>query len=913
MTISKRLLPLAAIAFSVMVAAFVASGALTRSADVAEAHTATGTAHFELDTNTANGICGASVDAANTVFAGSTFQVAICLSDGADAPINGNIATLTLGLDYDDTIVRAPNVAGDGLTNLDANPDMQDSAWANGQAAWDCVGVNNSPPAMPRGNDGGQPGALTVPGVGIGPAVMTCLSVASADEPLASGVTDVVALVDFDAHTSGGPTPLDIFGSFLTGVDEPECGVSIDCIGGEITVLDAADIEVEKECNPDPAFGGDQLICTVTVTNNGPEDAPNVILFDDMTDAPAALYNDVATDAANGGTNFCGLVVFPPAILAPMNVVACGSIGIDPGAVPFGLLNGESAAFDIVFDIADESAGKQLQNGALAVAAGFGLPIVSNPADPNLDPLVAIVASQPPCNADPDPITCAGLAILLSPIQLCGTAVFGPVSLACNNEDRVTVNVASADVTIAKALNPPVAQAVEGDSLTYDVTVSVGAGSAASGVVITDTVDAEQTITAATVGGGYTCAENPATNVAGIAGQTATCTLEQNVPASSNVVMTVTADVVGSADGNCQNDADVTWADPMSVADQTSIPCFPPSVRMQKDATLDEDLIITSAANLWLCLDPNPAGPGPANPSCEYYDAGLGEIVNNGAGHLVVFERLFNQLDQDGAGAFEFQLKFDHKIFDIEIFHGVDLNGDGDCTDNGENQAEDLVDACYLYQTGRIPNAPDGVGGCDMSIINENFILFGCVSKDPDGAEPITPGPIGASDVVATIHISPEPDLVHRLTPGQKNGVLRTILDENCEVADVFGDPLGSGQYDEFNREIPLIGIVTGGLVEICDDLTVTTRILEGDLNLDCVVDLEDDQQIAFRYGAFFGNLLYDPWFDLEPSLKDFDVDIKDLQKVFGRNGSTCADPIPDQDAQEGGGFDGSPDPGPLP
>jgi hypothetical protein len=200
-----------------------------------------------------------------------------------------------------------------------------------------------------------------------------------------------------------------------------------------------------------------------------------------------------------------------------------------------------------------------------------------------------------------------------------------------------------------------------------------------------------------------------------------------------------------------------------------------------------------------------------------------------------------------------------------------------------------------------------------MSIINENFILFGCVSKDPDGAEPITPGPIGASDVVATIHISPEPDLVHRLTPGQKNGILRTILDENCEVADVFGDPLGSGQYDEFNREIPLIGIVTGGLVEICDDLTVTTRILEGDLNLDCVVDLEDDQQIAFRYGAFFGNLLYDPWFDLEPSLKDFDVDIKDLQKVFGRNGSTCADPIPDQDAQEGGGFDGSPDPGPLP
>jgi hypothetical protein len=74
-----------------------------------------------------------------------------------------------------------------------------------------------------------------------------------------------------------------------------------------------------------------------------------------------------------------------------------------------------------------------------------------------------------------------------------------------------------------------------------------------------------------------------------------------------------------------------------------------------------------------------------------------------------------------------------------------------------------------------------------------------------------------------------------------------------------------------------------------------------------------DDQGIAFRYGSAFGNLLYDPWFDLEPSLKDFDVDIKDLQKVFGRNGSTCENPIPPQDAQEGGGFLGNPDPGPPP
>ena len=62
------------------------------------------------------------------------------------------------------------------------------------------------------------------------------------------------------------------------------------------------------------------------------------------------------------------------------------------------------------------------------------------------------------------------------------------------------------------------------------------------------------------------------------------------------------------------------------------------------------------------------------------------------------------------------------------------------------------------------------------------------------------------------------------------------------------------------------------------------------------MVDVSDDQMEASHYGATFGTLLYDPWYDLEPALKDCDVDIKDLQKVFGRNGSTCANPVPPQD-----------------
>jgi hypothetical protein len=84
-------------------------------------------------------------------------------------------------------------------------------------------------------------------------------------------------------------------------------------------------------------------------------------------------------------------------------------------------------------------------------------------------------------------------------------------------------------------------------------------------------------------------------------------------------------------------------------------------------------------------------------------------------------------------------------------------------------------------------------------------------------------------------------------------------------------------------------------MVEECSDVGITVRVLEGDLNLDCKVDLLDQQAIAFRYGSTIGMLLYDEWYDLEPALTDFDIDIKDLQKVFGRDGSTCQNPIPPQ------------------
>jgi hypothetical protein len=244
-------------------------------------------------------------------------------------------------------------------------------------------------------------------------------------------------------------------------------------------------------------------------------------------------------------------------------------------------------------------------------------------------------------------------------------------------------------------------------------------------------------------------------------------------------------------------------------------------------------------ANLWLCEGVN----------CSDINGPI-----DGRGQLTIDENVSGiSGDPWGAGAFEFQVKFDHKVFDIV----ADATG-------------------WLYDTGRA----EPPGACAMTIINENSITFACVSKNANPPA-VTYGNVSPG-TIATLTVTPDADMKYRLTPGQQNGVVRTILDENCEIADIWGDPID--------------GALPGGILPVCGSTTITVRILEGDLNLDCAVNVIDDQAIAYRYGASFGNLLYDPWYDLEPALKDFDIDIKDLQKVFGRNGSTCSAPVPAQD-----------------
>ncbi len=135
-------------------------------------------------------------------------------------------------------------------------------------------------------------------------------------------------------------------------------------------------------------------------------------------------------------------------------------------------------------------------------------------------------------------------------------------------------------------------------------------------------------------------------------------------------------------------------------------------------------------------------------------------------------------------------------------------------------------------------------------------------------------------------------DLIYRqgFRPGKDNGVVTDLVDENCELANTLGEKLPG--------ELP------GGLTQVCGDVHITVRMLEGDLDLDCNVDVVDEQAIAFRYGTFFGLTLYDEWFDLAPECVNGVCTSARLRhrhqgppvRLWSRC-STCQVPIPDDQA----------------
>jgi hypothetical protein len=193
-------------------------------------------------------------------------------------------------------------------------------------------------------------------------------------------------------------------------------------------------------------------------------------------------------------------------------------------------------------------------------------------------------------------------------------------------------------------------------------------------------------------------------------------------------------------------------------------------------------------------------------------------------------------------GSFEFEVRYDRKLVSVQVNPG-DLFGD-------EVLRSDVSCATTAGQ---------------------GFVQFRCNVKGKAGI------PITGPGTLAEVVVRPTADVYSMVIPSQENGIATQLINQGCELSDLQGHPIATS---------------------LCDDADVTLRYLEGDMNADCVVDVRDQQETAFRWNSHTGQLLYNSRFDLEPAapkLGDGDIDAHDLQVVYGRHGSTCTDPHPAQ------------------
>jgi uncharacterized repeat protein (TIGR01451 family) len=89
------------------------------------------------------------------------------------------------------------------------------------------------------------------------------------------------------------------FSLFWNGDDNGFAGERLDGISIEFLV---ADLEITKVDSPDTVIAGNQLVYTVTVTNNGPSDAQNVVVTDTLPAGVTYVSDDCSLTGTQGTT-----------------------------------------------------------------------------------------------------------------------------------------------------------------------------------------------------------------------------------------------------------------------------------------------------------------------------------------------------------------------------------------------------------------------------------------------------------------------------------------------------------------------------------------------------------------------------------------------------------------------------------
>lgn len=403
-----------------------------------------------------------------------------------------------------------------------------------------------------------------------------------------------------------------------------------------------ADLALTKTATANSVSAGAPIGWTVTVTNNGPSSATDVVITEPL---PAGVTG--YTGAIDGGgscTAEDGVLTCVLGTLAPQTSISVVLSGIVDPALPAGSVgstsivgsgvldpvpdNNSAAAPVTVTTSADLTVSKEgpttvvagnliswtitVATGGPSVAravsltdllpAGIVDPTVSTTIGTCTDFVCALGDLAPGSTVD---ITVTGTVDPSAPAgQITNTAILtsetaDPI-VTDNQDDVTTVVTRSTDLSVIKRISPdPV---VAGSPVTFTLDVQNTGPSSAQGIVLTDALPSGLSDPVVTTPDGD-CTIS--------AGAVLTCTLAELAPlGAAQVVVTGTADL---PTGELANSVAVITSTPDTNLDNNSdsvgVPTAPADLRITK--TADVETVLPGGAITWTLTASN-AGPGPA-------------------------------------------------------------------------------------------------------------------------------------------------------------------------------------------------------------------------------------------------------------------------------------------------------------
>ncbi|MET0736084.1 MAG: hypothetical protein ABWY55_10650 [Microbacterium sp.] len=527
---------------------------------------------------------GTSVScAAGTIGVGQTWQARVRVAVGPDAggTTLRNAAVLaytaaTLGRDL--TYVVAPAVIDvAAIADLSIAKTMTPDPGVAGGEVTSTLSITNDGPnaatgvvltdqlpegttlvsaTTPQGTCAAAGGALTcdLGSIANGATVVVSVVVAVPSSSSAASVVNVAAV----SSTTSDPDPTD------------------NSAGASVALIREADLAVAKTVSPESVVPGTTTSFTVTVTNNGPSDAVDVLATDTVADPTLTITSASApgaTCSVGGEVAQCALPLLPagaslvmtvganvspdaPAGLAIVNTATAASSTPDPD-------QDDNTATATVTTTAPQADITTSKTGGDATAGGqASYSIVVTNAGPSTadavtltDPLPAgfsiasVSSSRGECVAaatvtcdlgtlpGPDPggtLSSATITVIADvapetpPGAVTNTATATAATadpVPANNAGSVTTQLAAvADVSVTKTAAP--VQPVAGENVTFTVTLANAGPSTATSVVLSDVLPPGLTLLGVDPGAGVDCAGTA----------TVTCTIDALAPGASTTV-----------------------------------------------------------------------------------------------------------------------------------------------------------------------------------------------------------------------------------------------------------------------------------------------------------------------------------------------------------------------------------------